>query len=700
MYLVEKFNNFKVSVKIWILAGIAVLGFAAIFITTMITGAIEDSARERAANGNMLEMAEARMVASSLLVRRREKDFFLRLEERYIESYNNDMDATIQWLNNAKEYTTEAGTLSAIDALGGIFERHRAQFNMVSDLWKQAGLSTDDGLYNEMQDTVHYIEEALDGLGDDALTVKMLMMRRHEKDLMLRVHLKDENGDYSNGPKYAGRVYDRQAEFLEILAGRNYGDDVKADLTEKLDAYVNALREYANIRIQLVTETAVLSDIYAETSEHFDALRNAAVSANTAGMADAESAATSAGFVLLTVILVLGGASAVVAMLAIKTIVKPVDDLEHALTDIAAGDYDTAVPGTEAQDEIGSMARVVVTLRDSAKERIELEKQAAEAEKARLAQEEERIREEQEAERAKLDAEVAAAAEREERAADVEKLISAFDEGIKSALGNLQASSTQMRATADGMVQVANSTGDQAASVSEESEKMQENVSTMASAIEEFSASISEANVQVQSATGLSREAVSATEEGAQSIEKLSEASSAIEEVVNMINDIAEQTNLLALNATIEAARAGEAGKGFAVVASEVKSLATQTGTATDDIKHKIDEMQNVSGAAVQAISTISDTNSRLNDVMLGISAAIEEQAATTNEISRGIQMTSEGASKVNNEIAQVSLNAGQTGSSSNEVMQAASELENIATSIAGEVESFLSDVRAIQNRS
>ena len=61
-----------------------------------------------------------------------------------------------------------------------------------------------------------------------------------------------------------------------------------------------------------------------------------------------------------------------------------------------------------------------------------------------------------------------------------------------------------------------------------------------------------------------------------------SQAATRIGEVVQLINEIASQTNLLALNATIEAARAGEAGRGFAVVASEVKSLAAQTGKATE----------------------------------------------------------------------------------------------------------------------
>ena len=79
-------------------------------------------------------------------------------------------------------------------------------------------------------------------------------------------------------------------------------------------------------------------------------------------------------------------------------------------------------------------------------------------------------------------------------------------------------------------------------------------------------------------------------------------------EIVGLINDIASQTNLLALNATIEAARAGEAGKGFAVVASEVKQLANQTSHATDEIRAQIETMQKMTGGAVSAINTITQT--------------------------------------------------------------------------------------------
>src|SRR6185503_6388623 len=85
-------------------------------------------------------------------------------------------------------------------------------------------------------------------------------------------------------------------------------------------------------------------------------------------------------------------------------------------------------------------------------------------------------------------------------------------------------------------------------------------------------------------------------------IGSLAQSAQKIGDVVKLIQDVAGQTNLLALNTTIEATRAGEAGRGFAVVASEVKSLAVQTGKATEEISSQIAAVQISTGAAVEAI--------------------------------------------------------------------------------------------------
>ena len=153
---------------------------------------------------------------------------------------------------------------------------------------------------------------------------------------------------------------------------------------------------------------------------------------------------------------------------------------------------------------------------------------------------------------------------------------------------------------------------------------------SVASATEELSTSVDEIGRRVRESNQIAEAAVVQAQQTDGRIGKLSRAAQEIGDVVKLITAIAEQTNLLALNATIEAARAGDAGRGFAVVASEVKSLASQTAKATDEISSHILGMQDATQELVAAIKAIGGTIGQISSIASTIASAVEQQSSAT----------------------------------------------------------------------
>lgn len=199
-------------------------------------------------------------------------------------------------------------------------------------------------------------------------------------------------------------------------------------------------------------------------------------------------------------------------------------------------------------------------------------------------------------------------------------------------------------------------TSERVTSAASASTQTSSNMQAVASGAEELAASVGEISRQASDALTISMQAVQQANETNAIVSGLAVAAQKIGDVVKLINNIADQTNLLALNATIEAARAGEAGRGFAVVASEVKSLATQTAKATDEISAQIAEVQGTTASAVNVIEAITQTISRVNEISAAIAASVEEQASVTQSISENMQVAAKGVTDINanmNDIAE-----------------------------------------------
>jgi len=194
---------------------------------------------------------------------------------------------------------------------------------------------------------------------------------------------------------------------------------------------------------------------------------------------------------------------------------------------------------------------------------------------------------------------------------------------VSSLVGALASSATEMESSSEALA------------VSSEEASSQAN--SVASATEQLSASVNEISSQVTNSLNIVEEAVEETRRSEELVATLVHSATKIGDVLGLISDIADQTNLLALNATIEAARAGEAGKGFSVVASEVKSLASETAKATEEISAHIANIQSISQTTSSAINKITDVIVKVNETSTAISGAVEEQTAATKEVATNI---------------------------------------------------------------
>jgi methyl-accepting chemotaxis protein len=274
---------------------------------------------------------------------------------------------------------------------------------------------------------------------------------------------------------------------------------------------------------------------------------------------------------------------------------------------------------------------------------------------------------------------------------DILAEITTTSQHVASASERLSSTSQQISANSE-------ETSAQANVVAQAVQQVNQNLQSVSTGGDEMTSTIQSIATNAHEAATVASSAVQTAQAANTTIGKLGESSREIGEVIKVITSIAQQTNLLALNATIEAARAGEAGKGFAVVANEVKELAKQTAKATKDISRKINAIQTDTKGAVDAIGTISQVITTINDISGTIATAVEEQSATTNEMTRNVADAAKGSGEITHNIAGVAEAARSTSSSSQESLKASNELAEMAVQLRSLVAQFrIADARGAE---
>jgi methyl-accepting chemotaxis protein len=647
--------RFKISRQVSIIGLIGIIGLVLVGTIYLWGQSRQGATQEVMDRATRAQLAGNEFDNGMLLARRAEKDFLLRRQERYLEQHAKTMDGVRAALSKLNSELPDRDAQALIGKIKDGVDGYAKQFAQLGANMKELGLDQDSGLMGRMRKSVREVEQKLEGTTDLSLINLMLEMRRNEKDFLAR-----------HETKYADQLKADGATFSSALEAIDFKPELKTELADKMKSYQADFAKVVAGTLAVTAETKKLSDIYAQMDPVLIELEQKVKESYAAAQRVYEANIAATSRMILTGIGLVIAIVAGMAWAVGRGISRPIVGMTGLMNKLAAGDLDITVIGTERADEIGQMAKAMEVFKDNAIANRKLEAEQRAEQERRVA-----------------------------RAQRLDELFKRFDAKISDMLKVVAGATTELQAAANSMSSTAEETSRQATAVAGAAEETSANVQTVATATEELSSSITEISRQVAQSTRSAGNAVEQADRAGESVRGLSQAAEKIGDVVRLISEIASQTNLLALNATIEAARAGEAGKGFAVVASEVKTLASQTAKATEEISAQVSGIQTATGGAVTAITSIGGVINEVHQIATAIAAAVEEQGSATQEIARNIQQAAAGTQDVTTNIASVNVAAGDAGAAATQVLGAANELSKQATNLRSEVDHFLADVKA-----
>ena len=652
----ELISRISVRTRIVAIAVIPVIGFLANGIAFTSGEAEVGGAFQSAQQAAALADASREFKVALTSMRMSAKEFAAQPSYDLVAQFGASHDSALRSLDTI-ESAAEAEQRGDIAIMRVKVETLKHSFGSLIREQEELGFAESEGLHERLSRAGSAVEriinEDLTRIAEaDAkkLLISLLTLRRYE------VQYRQNRIEFVRQ-----RFADEVANFNRIFASMDVTSSQMERLSGQIRGYADSFAQWAlassKVRPWVVNIDTSSERMLPEADKIIESARE---------RAQAASATLSASQTRTKIIIMWVGCAAVLIGLGFswwigRSITRPLLGLVGTMKRLAAGDTSSRIPPSTAKDELGEMARTVIVFRDNMIERERLAASQAEANR-----------------------------ERENRGEVISVTISRFEMSVDQALGKLREAAQRLEITSTQLNGAADTVSAEARTAEERVGVAAGNVTTAAGAVEELAASISEIAGQARRST-----AVNDAQRTVRSMSELGDAATRIGEVVGLIQAIAGQTNLLALNATIEAARAGEAGRGFAVVASEVKSLASQTAKATEEIASQVGAIQSAVADAAQGIEQVNGVIEQISAIASTVAVTVEEQNRAVASISEGVNRASSearGGAEAMSRVAGASTDARATAA---DVKALADALSHDAESLNGEVRRFLANVQA-----